>query len=216
MKVKNPMMSVEARGGIAGLVFNTWRGINYVKTNTSPTGQGSTKRLAAQALMASTSALWKGITETLRNGWRQYAQDHPITDWTGAPRHNTGFNWFVSCQIHLQLLGLAVNTAVPTTSPPAAVTGLTLGYSTTAIRMSTTTATYSTLSYLVKGVGPHSAGHVGKREEALVLGHWSCSTTQPIVTYASPSSGRYTQFVTIIDHANGLESTEQSAYVDVP
>ncbi len=94
-KVKNPLFSQEARGGIAGLVYNTWRGINYVKTNTSPTGQGTALRLAAQALMTAISKLWQTATDANRTAWGQYAIDHPVTDWTGSPKRLTGMNWFM-------------------------------------------------------------------------------------------------------------------------
>jgi hypothetical protein len=214
-KVKSPLLSIEARGGLGGLVFNTWRGRNYVKTNTSPTGQGTPKRLIAQALMATTSRLWKGISEALRAGWNQYAIDHPVSDWSGSPGHNTGFNWYMACNIRLQLLGLPVVNTVPTVSAPAAPTGLTLSYGTTALWMASTSAAYSTNSFIVKGVGPHSAGRIAKREHAILIGHYSLSTARPISCYASPTAGRYTIFATIADHANGLESTEQSAYADV-
>lgn len=215
-KVKSPLLSIEARGRVGGLVYNTWRGRNYVKTNTSPTGQGTTKRLAAQALLTTVSRLWKGIGATLIAGWNQYAIDHPVTDWSNAPGHNTGFNWYVSCNVRLSLLGLATVNTVPTVSAPPAIANLSVSYATTALYMNGTYGSYATSSFLVKMVGPHSAGRIAKKEQAVLIGHYSCSTAKPISTYASPAAGRYTQFVSVIDHANGLESTVQSAFADVP
>ena len=34
-KVKNPLLSLEARGALNGMVYNTWRGISYVKERES-------------------------------------------------------------------------------------------------------------------------------------------------------------------------------------
>ena len=43
-KVFRPLFSDQARGGFQGVVFNTWRGINTVKKNTSPSENSTDRR----------------------------------------------------------------------------------------------------------------------------------------------------------------------------
>jgi hypothetical protein len=214
-KVKNPLFSQEARGGIGGLVYNTWRGISYVKTNTSPTGQGTEKRLASQSLMTSVSKLWQGITDIQRAAWSQFGTDHPVTDWTGSPKRLTGMNWFCKCNILLKKLGLTTVSAAPTAAAPSPPSGLNITYGTSAIWATWSTPATSSQVIMFNATAPISAGVEGKLEMSAFASYCSSSVAPPFPIVASPTSGRVTVFAKCVDASSGLPSPYVSDYVDV-
>ena len=215
-KVKNPLFSQEARGGVGGLVYNTWRGINYVKTNTSPTGQGTAKRLAAQARISAISKDWAGLTDTQRANWSQYATDHPVTDWTGSPKRLTGMNWFVACNVANDIQGDAHVTDAPTVAAPDPATGVTLSADTGNLAIAWTAPTDEDLDIVAFLVGPLSAGRTAKLEQAQYEISYDADTTTPATLKAAAPAGRYTVFVKVHDPATGLTSTWTSDEFDMP
>jgi hypothetical protein len=215
MKVKMPLMSIEARGAIGGLVYNTCRGTNYVKCNTSPTGQGTAKRLAAQALIQTISKVWATIGDTKRQLWAQYAIDHPVTDWTGSPKRLTGMNWFMRCNIALTRQGNVNITSPPVDAAPAAVTGFTLSKDAADLFMDWTTPVAADLNIEVFLVGPKSAGITGKIEMAKYQTAAGANAATPLVCKAAAPAGRYTAFARVMDPTTGLVSTWTSAFFDM-
>lgn len=214
-KVKNPLLSMEARGGIGGLVYNTWRGINTVKTNTSPTGQGTAKRLAAQAMLSTVSKLWQALTDVNRALWNQYAQDHPVADWTGAPKRLTGQNWFMKCNVQLSLQGNANITAPPVVPAPDPTTGLALSKDVADLFITWTTPVAASLNLICFLTGPNSEGVSARLEQAQFEKAIGANAADPLVLRAAAPIGRWTVFVKVMDSATGLCSTITSAYFDM-
>lgn len=214
-KLKNPLFSQEARGGIGGLVYNTWRGINYVKTNTSPTGQGTEKRLAAQALVTQISREWAGIGDTARALWAQYAIDHPVTSWTGAPLRLTGQNWFMRCNIQLAMQGNSHITSPPVVNAPDPVTGFTLSQDVADLFVDWTSPVAANLNIVVWLVGPLSQGITPKIERAQYQTGYGANAATPILLKAAAPTGRYTAFARVMDPATGLVSTWVSDFFDI-
>jgi len=215
-KVKNPLNSAEARGGISGLVYNTWRGISTVKVGTSPTGQGTAKRLIAQGLMTNVSKLWAGITQAQRDAWNAYALVHLMPDWTGNNKRLTGMNWFCMCNIHLTRLGIATISDAPEIAPPAAPSGVVLaptgGNLTIAHTTPATTAEWLDLHI----VGPHSPGEIGKLEMAKFLTATLSTVTVASIIVTSAAAGRYTVFAKAINAATGLPGPYVSSFTIAP
>jgi hypothetical protein len=214
-KVKNPLFSQEARGGMGGLVFNTWRGINTVKTNTSPTGQGTAKRLAAQALMAVVSKEWQGLLDADRAAWNQYAIDHPVTDWTGAPKRLTGMNWYIKCNLQLHILGAASVDTPPIVAAPDPVSAFTLAQTGDDLTCTWGAPTDGDHEIRFFVAGPLSAGRAAKIEQASFLMQKDGTETQPLHLIADAAAGRYTVFVHNMDRDNGLISTYVSDFFDI-
>jgi len=215
MKVSNPFMSVEARGAIAGFVANTWRGVRYIKTNTAPTGQGTEKRLAAQARISAVSKEWAGLSDAQRAAWSQYAIDHPVPDWSGSPKRLTGMNWFVKCNCMLDVIGAAHVTDAPTIAAPDPVTGFVLAQATADITAAWSTPKGTDYTLVIFSTGPQSAGVTGKIEQAQLLVTPHAETTTPLIVVTSALVGRHTMFAKVVDETTGLQSTWQSDFVDV-
>lgn len=214
-KVKNPLFSQEARGGIGGLVYNTWRGISYVKTNTSPTGQGTQKRLAAQARLTTVSKVWQTIGDVSRAAWAQYAIDHPVTSWTGAPLRLTGMNYFVMLNAQLDLMGGTPITTPPAIPIPDATTGLTLLKTGTDLMVDWTLPTTTGKRIICFLTGPHSKGVTAKVEQAQLKTVAIADAVGAVVLFADAPIGRYTCFAKVGDFTNGLTSTWTSKYFDM-
>lgn len=215
MKVKMPMMSIEARGRLGGLVFNTNKGRNYVKQNTSPTGQGTAKRLAAQALLTMISRLWKDAGDVNRALWNDYAQAHTYSTWDQLAATMTGQNWFMRCNIQLQRQGNALLTAPPTADAPDCVTGLTLSKDVADLFIDWTAPVDASLNLLVHLTGPNSAGVAGKVEMAQFEKAIGANAAAPLVLRANAPVGRWTAFAKVMDSATGLCSPWVSAYFDM-
>ncbi len=214
-KVKNPLFSQEARGGIGGLVYNTWRGINTVKTNTSPTGQGTAKRLAAQALLIQAAQLWQGLTDTNRANWRQYAIDHPVADWTGSPKRLTGMNWYVSCAVQMLRLGNTPVDDPPGIAAPDAPVDFAISQSTADLVAEWTSPTADGNNIEVFIVGPLSAGINARLEQAQFLLSTGDDAAQALNLITAALPGRYTAFARIVDVTYGLVSSWVSSFADI-
>ena len=213
-KVKNPLFSQEARGGIGGLVFNTWRGVNYVKTNTSPTGQGTAKRLIAQGLMIAAAKLWKTCSNEQRAAWNQYAIDHPLTDWSTKAKRITGMNWFMQCNVQLARLSLATMLNPPALAAPNPLTGLAIAYLADNITVSWTTPATGEFNIEFFMVGPVSKGIAPKIQRAKFLRTGLPTDFAGIQIVSAAAAGRYTVFARVICRNTGLVSSWLSVFSD--
>ena len=215
MKLKMPMMSVEARGTVGGITYNTWKGINYCKTCTSPTGQGTKKRLDAQGLLITVAKLWETIGDPARAAWNAYAASHPVTSWTGPPMHLTGMNWFVKCHVTLRRMNFNYLVAAPTTAAPNPIVGMDFAHITTYLQLSWSAPNTGLNRVEMRMVGPQSAGIQAKYEKSAFFQQNSVLDAPGVILVNSPGIGRWTIWARIVDNANGLTSSWLSAYVDV-
>jgi hypothetical protein len=105
-KVLDPLHSVEARGRVGGLVYNTWRGIRTVKSHTDPTHQDDPKRHAHFLKIRDAGKRWGTLDPSQRAAWGDFSNEHLDIDWTGKPVHLAGYHWYVRVQVHLKDLNL--------------------------------------------------------------------------------------------------------------
>jgi len=117
-KLIGPLHSTEARGRVDSLVYNTWRGIRYVKKHTSPSKPLTEAQELHRARVAYVQNIWPTLTDDQRAAWNTYAQQHPVIDWTGVPQRLTGHNWFMSCGIHNAFVSLPPKHWPPDLPPP--------------------------------------------------------------------------------------------------
>jgi hypothetical protein len=117
-KLIGPLHSTEARGRVDSLVYNTWRGIRYVKRHTPPTQPMSDIQELHRIRFANVQLSWAALTDAQRAAWHTYAQQHPVLDWTGVPKRLSGHNWFMRCGVHNQAVYLPIPTDPPDLPPP--------------------------------------------------------------------------------------------------
>lgn len=214
-KVINPLLSTEARGRFGGNVYNSWRGINYVKGHTSPSQPQTVKQLAIRSLFQAASIAWQGLSDANRATWETYADQHLLPDWTGTPKRLTGMNWYVHLWISMTRLGETPVDTAPEVPAPDPLTGFNLALSTGDITMTWTAPTTATLHLEVWTQGPHSPGQQGSLRRARFLVYQAADGTPPITIVTGAAAGRWSAWARIVDEDTGLESTWQLDTVDV-
>lgn len=214
-KVFRPLFSDQARGGFQGVVFNTWRGINTVKKNTSPSNQQTAPRILARTRLIDASKAWKNLTDVQREGWRTFANEHTELDWTGAMLKKTGFDWFVSCYVNAIRTGGSAVTTAPTSGAPSAPSDLTLTSNNGVITAAYTLTSQSNYAVQIWATDPMSKGINAVKEMAkwVLNATYATATTQTVKTVTSP--GRVTVFLKVTDKTTGMTSGFVKAFVDV-
>lgn len=206
-KVLMPLLSTEARGRMGGLVYNTWHGINYVKAHTSPNQPGSAAQLAARSRVQQLSQAWKDLSDAERDSWNAYALEHLKPDFTGTPRRVTGFNWYVACSVQLLRLSKALVDTAPEVDAPDPPDGVVLADGTNKLTLDWTAEAGTDLSIELFLYGPHSAGRVGKIEQATSCNIWTAETVGPVDAKDPAAAGTYSGWARIISETTGLTST---------
>ena len=214
MKLKMPMFSVEARGTVGGITYNTWRGINYAKTCTSPTGQGTGPRLVAQGLLIAAAKLWATIGNGNRAAWNQWATDHPVSSWTGTPERLTGMNWFVRCNVTLARLGLAAVLTAPAAAAPDPIVGFAVSNPADYIQVAWSAPQTGSYKMDWFGVGPISKGIAPKIQRCHWLGFQNPTDFAGAILITPSNPGRYTIFGRVISTISGLSSAWISGFAD--
>jgi len=217
-KVKNPLFSIEARGGLDGLVYNTWRGISYVKTNTTPANESSANRLIAQARLAAVSALWRDLSDTQRDHWRRFADQHLFPDWTGDDIRLPGFHWFVKLNCQLDRHGSAYIDDPPSAPFPNAIQQCTLSWNdiTQDIELTWGSIVGNPIPLDIWITNPMSPGRIPRKEDAHFHLFLADALPQPQPILGLPESLRYGVWVRRVSDTTGLESLWMSDYIDVP
>src|SRR3972149_189454 len=204
-KVLDPLRSAEARGKVGGLIYNTSRGAKYVKTFTSPVQRRSAAQLLIRSLMANTSRAWQAATPAQRTAWQNWANAHPVQDWTGNSRTLSGFNAYCKLNTTLALLGSAENDAPPSGAGPAAPTTFAA-----ANGVGQSIVTWSAMGgtdkqVVIWGYGPHSAGLTAKIERAKTLDNANGEAATITITGLTP--GLWTLWGRTVDEDDGQQST---------
>jgi hypothetical protein len=197
-------MSTEARGSVGGLVYNTWRGVRYIKTNTSPAQPRTQAQLQIRAWTTYLVRLWATIGATARVHWNDYATEHPDIDWTNKPTRLTGLNWYTRCNLRLLYIEHPIITEPPSTAAPTApeLFAAADGILQSILTWTAAGGTDKLADFWI--FGPHSAGANAKIErakhKAFIVGEQGTTT----ITGLLP--GTYTFFARYVDEDNGLVS----------
>jgi len=208
-KVIGPLHSAEARGRIAGLIFNTWRGISYVKAFCSPAQPRSQRQLKIRSLAIRLARYWQTLSDANRTAWNDYAATHPSTDWTGNPKRLTGANLFLGLNIRrLELYPSPVETP-PIVAPPDPPGNFQLAGGITEITATWTPTAGANFVAQIFLLGPHSAGILAKIERAKLLCYTTGEEGTKVVSDLLP--GTYTMWARIMSEDDGQVSTWLSA-----
>lgn len=210
-KVKGPLHAAEARGKCGSLVYNTWRGIRWVKDFAAPIQPDSGTQLDQRAALGAVAAVWKTLTPQQRTAWDLYASEHVRIDWTGSPVKPSGFNWFLSCSLPIyKYTGLTLADP-PAAEPPPLPTILDVnGGSGTILIAWTPIDGTSPGQHMVEAylAGPYSAGRKPDFHHAVFIDSaWDFPGELEIVT---PTYDWYGLWLRRLDRETGLHSTWQT------
>lgn len=214
-KVINPLLSVEARGRMAGLVYNTWHGISTVKAHSGPNQPNSAAQLAARSRLTTIGAEWRALTQANRDAWAVYADAHPLQDWTGNPKRLTGQNWYIRCSVQMARMGNASVATPPATAAPDPFTTCVLSKPAADLQLSWGAPVDGTDDIDIWLLGPLSTGVDPKIEHATFEATHATDVGQPLTILAAVPSGRWRCWIRVIKTADGLTSTWMSDILDV-
>jgi hypothetical protein len=200
----SPLHSTEARGRVGGLVFNTWRGLSTVKSNSSPAQPRSATQLAVRSLVTHLTRKWATLDPTARLHWNDYAAAHTEIDWTGNPKRLSGMNWYVRCNTRIAQCGAALITEPPSVAAPDPIVSFQATDAALNIHLMWQAAPASDLTADFYVLGPHSKGVLAKIERAKRGLLWPAQT--PDINIPYKAVGHYTVWARIISETTGLAS----------
>jgi hypothetical protein len=215
-KVLNPLNSTEARGRVGGLVYNTWRGIRYVKTHTQPGHQSDPKRQAHKLIVQEAGLRWQTLSDAQRAAWTHYANTHTDIDWTGSPKRIAGYHWYVRIQTRRQDVGEGYDDTPPSITCRWKHSGLAAGWWVDHIDLYWDLLDPSSPFQLYTDIwlaGPHSAGRNPTIHDATRNAIQNQDEREYYIY--DLTQGWYTIFVRIIC-ANGITAPWLSLRCEVP
>jgi len=204
-KVKDPLHSVEARGSVAGVIYNTSRAGKYAKSFTAPVQRRTARQLEVRGLLLKITRKWQTISSANRSLWNAYATQHPQIDWAKNAMLLSGHNWYVRCNVMMQwMMGATVDTPPATPGPdtPAALVG-TGGAGQISVAWTPYTGTDKRVLLWIEG--PMSPGRVPKRQQAKHNSQPPGETSPYVISNLGP--GFYAVFAQCMDEDNGLTSS---------
>jgi hypothetical protein len=101
-KLTQPLGSSEARGKVGGLVYNTWRGISYVRSKVTPEAKEPGLREAMMAYTIAAARRWADLSDAQRTAWYNFSLQHLEPDWTGNDKRLLGYHWYVRINVRTQ------------------------------------------------------------------------------------------------------------------
>lgn len=214
-KVVSPLLSVEARGRMGGLIYNTWHGISTVKAFSGPNQPNSQAQLDARARLVTIGGGWRSLTQAQRDAWIVYANANLEPDWTGVPKRLTGQNWWNRCGVMLNRLGIATVATPPAVAAPDSVVGFTLSQNGADLEAAWTTPIVGTYYLDIWTLGPVSTGVDPKIEHATARALIVDNTAQNYILVAAAAEGRWRAWVKVVNIVNGLRSTWTSDIQDI-
>jgi hypothetical protein len=215
-KLRDPLHSVEARGAVGALVYNTTRGVRYAKTNTAPSQPRTAAQLAVRALMTTFSRAWAALTQVQRDAWETFAAARPESDWTGAMLRLTGANMFTRLNVIAGLAGGAQISDPPATDAPAPASGLAASAPSGDLVLNWTGNLPAGIKLDVWLLGPVSTGVQGRFERARHVLYSAAAAAGPLTVVADVPSGRWVMWVRTVDPSTGLTSGWTKLTTDVP
>jgi len=117
--VKNPLMSVDARGSVAGITFTKTFAGPVAKAKPIPTASIRGWRPTIRSIMGYLSRKWSTLSDIERQAWRDWASTHPGTNKFGDPFIMSGANAYVMLNSHaLRLFTTGSDNDLPPELPP--------------------------------------------------------------------------------------------------
>jgi len=204
-KVIGPLHSTEARGKIGGLIYNTWRGIRYVKRFTSPSQPRTALQLSIRSISITLVRAWQGLSPAAQADWNDYATSHTSVDWTKTARRLTGCNWYVGLNARLVKMGFVKSGVPPTAVAPPSMVSFSATGQAAGIRCIWESPGGTGTQAIFYVQGPHSLGRQGKIEQARYALNTNAETAD--IPIPVTQIGHYTVWAFMMSESNGLIST---------
>lgn len=117
--VKNPLMSLEARGTIGGITY-TWSLAGWIaKSKPRPAGSIDGVRPWIRSILGWLSRQWGRLTDDQRQAWRDWALEHPGTNKFGDSFIMSGINAYIKLNHSaVRFFGANAKNALPPAIPP--------------------------------------------------------------------------------------------------
>lgn len=107
-KVKNPFLSVDARGSVAGMTASQSRSGKIMKAKALPVQPRSQSQQSRRYKFANINRNFQDMTVAQISSWNDFAANWTVTDSFGDAIHITGLNWFEALNSRRLLLGISV------------------------------------------------------------------------------------------------------------
>lgn len=128
-KVTMPLYSAEARGSVGPYTYTTIKGASVVRSRPIPKTQYSPRQVAIRSHTRLATQRWQSLTQSQRDAWNVYANNHLCPDWTGIPKRLSGYNWFIRINCLAQDAGLSIFDNPPSELIESVAPSFTLHYS---------------------------------------------------------------------------------------
>lgn len=103
----------ELAGSIGGITFQKNASGNIARLRPHMSVNASDLQRSQQGLLNSLVSGWSALTLAQQTGWNNFAAAHSHVNEFGETKILNGFQWFLSCNLNLSLIGEATITAAP-------------------------------------------------------------------------------------------------------
>lgn len=184
-KIKFGMFMTDARGKVGGHVFSKNRSGAYVRTKVTPSNARTSRQTFIRSLLASLSASWSALTDSVRNGFNEAVADWATSDIFGDSRNPTGKTLFTKLNMNLGNTGQVLINAAPekVTVPDFGETEIEISLGATTLEI-TSANTVSGNVVQVSATPPLSKGTSFYKGKFRQIGFYPSSTQLKLVSYS--------------------------------
>lgn len=112
-KIKYSALVSDMRNKLNGSVLSKNRYGSYVRNKVTPVNPQTDAQQLQRSRLSSASSAWKGLSQTVRNGFAEIAKAHPLTNIFGDQVTLDGKSMFTRLSINRMLIGQTALAAVP-------------------------------------------------------------------------------------------------------
>lgn len=128
MKTSKSAFASEINGSIGGAVFSHNKQGSYIRIRSRPTNPQTLDKQRQHIYLTRVARAWKTLTQTQRNTWALWAQNHPIRDRIGDLRIMTGQQAYCQINARVYRMNLSTLSDPPTADPPDPIYSLALSF----------------------------------------------------------------------------------------
>lgn len=112
-KVKNPFLSVDARGSVNGMTASRSRSGQIMKAKSSPVQPRTQSQQSRRYTFARLNRQFQSLTDEQIQAWNDFASNWTVTDKFGDAIKITGLNWFEALNSRLDAIKVSLQSTPP-------------------------------------------------------------------------------------------------------